>query len=88
MTKAYNYKKNTKVQVLENVSANIDKVKVIRTNLIRYMYVDNEVNTKNSVTSTNTLTNSVSNKTYTLKNNTKLFVNLDLTKRIQLQKRY
>ena len=82
MTKAYNYKKNTKVQVLENVTSNIDKVKVLKTNLVRYMYVDNTVNTKNITISTNTTTNSVSNKTYTLKSNTKLFANLDLKKRI------
>lgn len=72
---AYNYKKNTKVQVLENVTSDIDKVKVLKTNLVRYMYNDNDTNTKNIAISTNTTTNNVLKNTYTLKSNTKLYKN-------------
>lgn len=79
MNKGLNYKKGTKVEVIENVSDNVDKVRVIRTNLIRYMYVDI---TKNAVTSNSTATSAVLKKTYTLKSNTKLYTNSSLTKRI------
>ena len=79
MSRSYNYKKGTKVTVLENVSKNIDKVRINLTGLIRYVYNTDYTNTKNIVT-TNTVTNTVSNKTYRTTQNTKMYANANLTK--------
>lgn len=79
MNIAYNYKKGTKVTVLENVTKNIDKVKINITGLIRYVYNTDYTNTKNIVT-TNTVTNTVSNKTYRTTQKTKMYANANLTK--------
>ena len=76
MNKSYNYKKGTKVTVLENITKNIDKVKVNVTGLVRYVYNSDYVDKNNIVTTTNT----VSNKTYRTTQKTKMYANANLTK--------
>lgn len=78
MNTGYNYKKGTKVQVLENVTSKIDKVKIVKTGLIRYMY--NSDTNKNIPTNVETIKSKfVLNKTYTLNSNTKLYSSANLT---------
>jgi len=78
MNIAYNYLKGTKVTVLENVSKNIDKVRINVTGLVRYVYNSDYTNTV--TTSTNTATNTISNKTYRTTQKTKMYANANLTK--------
>lgn len=78
MSKSYNYLKGTKVTVLENVSKNIDKVRINVTGLVRYVYNSDYTNT--FTTSTNTTTNTISNKTYRTTQKTKMYANANLTK--------
>lgn len=75
MSTGYNYKKGTKVQVIENVTNNIDKVRIIKTGLVRYMYIDNTNNTTNTK---NVATTNSTNLTYTLSSNMKLYVDASL----------
>lgn len=79
MNIAYNYLKGTKVTVLENVTKNIDKVKVNVTGLVRYVYNSDYTNTENIVT-TNTATNTVSNKTYRTTQKTKMYSDASMTR--------
>ncbi len=72
MSSGYNYLKGTKVQVLENITSKIDKVLIVKTGLIRYMY-NSDTNT-NIPTNVETIeSNVVLNKVYSLKSNTKLY---------------
>ena len=72
MITGYNYLKGTKVQVLENVTSKIDKVLIIKTGLVRYMY-NSDTNTNISATVETATSNVVLNKTYSLISNTKLY---------------
>lgn len=77
MSSGYNYKKGTKVQVLENITSKIDKVLITKTGLIRYMY--NSDTNKNIPTNVETIkSNAVLNKTYSLICNTKLYTNSNM----------
>lgn len=73
MVTGYNYKKGTKVQVLENVTSKIDKVLIVKTGLIRYMY-NGDTNTNIPAKVETNKSNVVLNKTYTLNSNTKLYI--------------
>lgn len=73
MVTGYNYKKGTKVQVLENVTSKIDKVLIVKTGLIRYMY-NSDTNTNIPAKVETNKSNVVLNKTYTLNSNTKLYI--------------
>lgn len=70
MSTGYNYKKGTKVQVLENVTSKIDKVLIVKTGLIRYMY---NSDTNATVAKKETVATTNINKTYSLISNTKLY---------------
>lgn len=74
MSSGYNYKKGTKVQVLENITSKIDKVKIVKTGLVRYMY-NSDTNTSIPVSVETIKSNVVLNKVYSLKSNTKLYTN-------------
>ncbi len=78
MSKSYNYLKGTKVTVLENVTKNIDKVRINVTGLVRYVYNSDYTNTNTVVTSTNTTTNTVSNKTYRTTQKAKMYTNSNM----------
>lgn len=78
MSSGYNYKKGTNVQVLENITSKIDKVKIVKTGLVRYMY-NSDTNTEIAKKTDTTKSNVVLNKTYSLNCNTKLYLSSDLT---------
>ncbi len=78
MSAGYNYKKGTKVQVLENITSKIDKVKIVKTGLIRYIY-NSDSNTEIAKKVETVKSNAVLNKTYSLNCNTKLYSNYNLT---------
>ena len=78
MSTGYSYKKGTKVQVLENITSKIDKVKVLKTGIVRYMY-NSDTNTEIAKKTDTTKSNVVLNKTYSLNCNTKLYLSSDLT---------
>ena len=78
MSSGYNYKKGTNVQVLENITSKIDKVLIIKTGLVRYMY-NSDTNTEIAKKTNITKCNVVLNKTYYLISNTKLYTNSNLT---------
>ena len=67
MSKSYNYLKGTKVTVLENVTKNIDKVRINVTGLVRYVY-----------NSDYTKTNTLSNKTYRTTQTAKMYTNSNM----------
>ncbi len=77
MSTGYNYKKGTKVQVLENITSKIDKVKIVKTGLVRYMY-NSDTNTSIPTNVETIESNVVLNKVYSLKSNTKLYTNSSL----------
>lgn len=77
MNIGYNYKKGTKVQVLENITSKIDKVKIVKTGLVRYMY-NSDTNTEIAKKVETSKSNIVLNKTYSLNCNTKLYSNSNL----------
>ena len=76
MDTGYNYKKNTKVKVLENVTSKIDKVQIVKTGLIRYIY--NNDYKKETIQKDNT-SKLITNKTYYLSTNTKLFTSQNMS---------
>ncbi len=78
MSTGYNYKKGTKVQVLENITSKIDKVLIVKTGLVRYMY-NSDTNTSIPTNVETTKSNVVLNKTYSLISNTKLYTNSNIT---------
>lgn len=71
MTNGYNYKKNTKIVVLENVTSKIDKVKIVKTGLVRYAYNSDYIGSS-SITNT-TVSSVTENKTYKLSKATKMY---------------
>lgn len=77
MSSGYNYKKGTNVQVLENITSKIDKVKIVKTGLVRYMY-NSDTNTSIPTNVETIESNVVLNKVYSLKSNTKLYTNSSL----------
>lgn len=72
MSTGYNYKKGTKVQVLENITSKIDKVKILKTGIVRYMY-NSDTNTNIPKGVETSKSSVVLNKTYSLTINTKLY---------------
>jgi len=78
MSSGYNYKKGTNVQVLENITSKIDKVKIVKTGLVRYMY-SSDTNTSIPTNVETSKSSVVLNKTYTLNSNTKLYSSANLT---------
>lgn len=72
MNTGYSYKKGTKVQVLENITSKIDKVLIVKTGLIRYMY-NSDTNTNIPKSVETSKSSVVLNKTYSLTINTKLY---------------
>lgn len=66
MSIGYNYKKGTSVTVLENVTSKIDKVRINKTGLIRYVY-------NSDYTSTSTTSTVNTSATYTLSQATKMY---------------
>lgn len=78
MSSGYNYKKGTKVQVLENITSKIDKVKILKTGIVRYMY-NSDTNTEIAKKTDTTKSSIVLNKTYSLISNTKLYSSANLT---------
>lgn len=77
MSKGYNYLKGTAVTVLENITSKIDKVRINKTGLIRYVYNSDYTNFNNSTGTISTST--VEGKTYTISSYTKLYGNSDMT---------
>lgn len=77
MSTGYNYKKGTKVQVLENITSKIDKVLIVKTGLIRYMY-NSDINTEIAKKVETSKSSAVLNKTYSLISNTKLYTNSNM----------
>lgn len=77
MSTGYNYKKGTKVQVLENITSKIDKVKILKTGIVRYMY-NSDTNTNIPKSVETNKSNVVLNKTYSLNSNTKLYTNSNM----------
>lgn len=57
----YNYKANTSITILENVSSNVDKIKVNVTGRIAYINTANYISTSNSKNSNTVKVNSVKN---------------------------
>lgn len=78
MSSGYNYKKGTKVQVLENITSKIDKVKIVKTGLVRYMY-NSDTNTNISASVETSTSSAIVNKTYSLNGNTKLYTNSNMS---------
>ena len=77
MDNGYNYKKGTKIKVLENVTSKIDKVQVVKTGIIRYVYNNDYLTLK--MNSQNTVTSNLKiNKTYSLSTNAKLFISQNM----------
>lgn len=76
MSSGYNYLKGTKVQVLENITSKIDKVKILKTGIVRYMY-NSDINT--TVAKNETVGTININKTYSLNSNTKLYTSSNMT---------
>ena len=77
MSTGYNYKKGTKVQVLENITSKIDKVLIVKTGLVRYMY-NSDTNTSIPTNVETIESNVVLNKVYSLKSSTKLYTNSNM----------
>ena len=84
MNTAYNYKKGTSVTVLENVTSKIDKVRINKTGLIRYVYnsdyINSNTSTNNSNSSFSSNSNTIEGKTYTLSKYTKLYADFNMSK--------
>lgn len=72
MSTSCNYKKGTKVQVLQNITSKIDKVKIVKTGIVRYMY-NSDTDTKIAKKVETSKSNIVLNKTYSLISNTRLY---------------
>lgn len=84
MYTAYNYKKGTSVTVLENVTSKIDKVRINKTGLIRYVYNSDYINSSTSTNNSDNFFSSNANiiegKTYTLSKYTKLYADFNMSK--------
>ncbi len=77
MKKSYNYKKGTKIKIIENITSKIDKVQVIKTGIIRYAYNNNYIIKKTTQQKDDT-DNLKLNKTYYLSTKTKMFTSQNM----------
>ncbi len=80
MITGYNYKKNTKVVVLENVTSKIDKVKILKTGLIRFIYNSDYISTTSTTSNTTVSASVAENRTYTIARATKMYTSSAMTR--------
>lgn len=80
MSRGYNYKKNTKVVVLENITSKIDKVRIVKTGLVRFVYTSDYIGTTSTTSNTTVSSSVVENRTYTIARATKMYTSSAMTR--------
>ena len=80
MITGYNYKKNTKVVVLENITSKIDKVRIVKTGLVRFIYNSDYIGTTSTTSNTTVSSSVVENRTYTIARATKMYTSSAMTR--------